>query len=142
LDTVGLFDERPDFFAVEDYDLWLRIAVQFPIIFAPGEVAAVRRHAQSISRDVVALRGRVLQVLAKIEQLYPNLVRECPAARHEGYARNHGAIALAELQQAHWRSGLIHGFYALSHTVQMPGGRLAAFLAWSRRRRMREGALT
>ncbi len=141
LDSVSFFDERPDFFAVEDYDLWLRIAAQFPIIYAPGKVAAVRRHGQSISRDVVTLRGRVLQVLAKIEQLYPNLVHEYTNARHEAYARNHGAIALAQFQQKEWAPAFWHGCSAMAHTLRMSGFGLAAFLAWRRRRRLRESAL-
>jgi glycosyltransferase involved in cell wall biosynthesis len=139
LDRVGLFDERPDFLAVEDYDLWLRIAAQFQVLYVPGEVAAIRRHQQSISRDTAILRSRVLQVLAKADALYPALMCQHGRARHEGYARNHGAVALAELQQRRLRCGLAHGFQALVHTLQMPGFGLAAFAAWRKRRRLRQG---
>ena len=95
LEVVGRFDERPDFFAVEDYDLWLRVAARYPIVYAPGEVAAIRRHSTGISKQVAELRARKLLVLAKIEAQYPELVRSHRAELHEGYARGHGAVASA-----------------------------------------------
>lgn len=140
LDVVDLFDECSDFFAVEDYDLWLRITAQFQVLYVPGEVAAIRRHRQSISRDVATLRGRVLQVLAKMDAFYPDLVGQYCDARHEAYARNHGAIAAAELQQGHLGLGFAHGFQALSHMLRMQGLGLGAFAAWWSRRRLRQGA--
>jgi len=140
LDVVGMFDERPDFFAVEDYDLWLRIAAQFPVIYVPGDVAAIRRHRQSISRDVATLRGRVLLVLAKMDALYPDLMRQYRDARHEAYARNHGAIAAAQLKQGYIVSGLLHGLQAFTHTVHMPRLGADAFAAWWQRRKKRRGA--
>ena len=140
MDTVGLFDERPDFFAVEDYDLWLRIAAQFPVIYAPGNVAAIRRHQQSISRDVAALRRRVLRVLDKMQVLYPQLMHQHQGARHEAYARNHGAIAVAELKQGHVAPGLSHGLQALTHALRMPKLGTGAFMAWWQRRNRRRGA--
>jgi glycosyltransferase involved in cell wall biosynthesis len=140
LEAVGVFDERPDFFAVEDYDLWLRVAACFPIIYVPGDVAAIRRHQQSISRDVATLRRRVLRVLAKMDALYPQLMREHRAARHEAYARNHGAVALAELERAHIALGLWHGLLAFTHALQMPGLGANAFVAWWQRRDKRRGA--
>ena len=139
MDTVGLFDERPDFFAVEDYDLWLRIAAQFPVIYAPGNVAAIRRHQQSISRDVAVLRGRVLLVLTKMDVLYPHLMQRHPAARHEAYARNHGAIAAAELKQGRVRRGLSHGLRAFTHVLRAPKLGAGAFVAWWKRRSIRRG---
>ena len=140
LAAVGFFDERADFFAVEDYDLWLRIAAQYPVLFVPGEVAAIRRHSQSISRDVVVLRTRVLRVLEKMDALYPNLVRQYSSARHEAYARSYGAIALAEMQQGGVFSGFRHGLAALSHTLRMPGLGMKEFAAWWRRRRLRSAS--
>ena len=139
LDTVGMYDERPDFFAVEDYDLWLRIAAQFPVIYAHGNVAAIRRHQQSISRDVAILRGRVLLVLTKMDALYPHLMQRHPVARHEAYARNHGAIAAAELKQGHIAPGLSHGLRAFTHALRMPKLGTGAFVAWWQRRNRRRG---
>jgi len=140
LDRVGLFDEQPDFRAVEDFDLWLRIAAEFPVLYVPGDVAAIRRHSQSISRDVAVLRSRALKVMAKAELQYPDLMHQYRAARHEGYARTHGAVAVAELKQGHLGAGLKHGLQALAHALQMPGLGLGAFSAWLARRRQRQGA--
>lgn len=137
LDVVGLFDERPEFFAVEDYDLWLRIAAHFPFVYAPGDVAAIRRHKQSISRDVASLRSRALLVLAKLEASDPDLARRHRPALDEGYARNHGAVALAQFQQRQVLSGLSHAVQALRCSLRTPGLGTKPLLEWARRRRVR-----
>jgi len=137
LDVVGMFDERPDFLAVEDYDLWLRIAAQLPVIYAPGNVAAIRRHGQSISRDVAVLRRRVLRVLAKIEATHPHLTSPHRAALNEGYARNHGAIALARFEERRILAALTHTLQALRYSLGTPGLGTRAFLDWIHRRRVR-----
>ena len=140
LDRVGPFDEQPDFHVGEDFDLWLRIAAEFPVLYVPGDVAAIRRHSQSISHDVAVLRSRALQVLAKMDQLYPQVMKQYPAARHEAYARTHGAVAAAELRQVHLGACLRHSLQAMMHTVQLPGLGLPVFTAWLARRRSRQGA--
>ena len=137
LDMVGTFDERPDIVAVEDYDFWLRIAAKFPVIYAPGDVAAIRRHGQSISGDVATLRTGVLRVLAKLEATYPHLARQHRDALNEGYARNHGAVALARLEQRQILSGLGHAFQALGYSLRTPGLGTKPFLEWIGRRRAR-----
>jgi glycosyltransferase involved in cell wall biosynthesis len=137
LDAVGTFDERPEFFAVEDYDLWLRIAARFPLVYVPGDVAAIRRHGESISRDVAALRTGVIQVLAKLEASHPQLTRQHRTALCEGYARNHGAVALARFRQGQISGGLRHAFQALRYSLSTPGCGTRALLQWLRRRRVR-----
>jgi len=137
LDTVGLFDERSEFFAVEDYDLWLRIAARFPLIYVPGDVAAIRRHGESISRDVAALRTGVIQVLAKLETSHPQLARQHRTALCEGYARNHGAVALARFRQGQISGGLRHAVQALRYSLRTPGWGTRALVQWIQRRRLR-----
>jgi glycosyltransferase involved in cell wall biosynthesis len=137
LDSVGLFDERPEFFAVEDYDLWLRIAARFPFIYVPGDVAAIRRHGGSISRDVAPLRMGTLRVLAKLETTHPQLVRQYRAALHEGYARNHGAIAAALVEERRFLPVVRHTMYAFTYGLRTAGLGTVAFRAWIRRRRVR-----
>jgi glycosyltransferase involved in cell wall biosynthesis len=137
LDTVGTFDERPEFFAVEDYDLWLRIAARFPLIYVPGDVAAIRRHGESISRDVAALRTGVIQVLAKLQASHPELTRQYQAALYEGYARNHGAVALSRFRQGQVSGGFWHSIQALRYSLGTPGWGARALLQWLRRRRVR-----
>ena len=137
LDVVGLFDERPEFLAVEDYDLWLRIAAHFPFVYAPGDVAAIRRHRQSISRDVASLRSRALMVLAKLEANHPELTYPQRAALNEGFARHHGAIAGAMLEERHLLPATSHAFHALQYSLRTPGLGTKPFLEWVRRRRVR-----
>jgi len=137
LDVVGAFDENPDFFGVEDYDLWLRIAAQFSVIYAPGDVAAIRRHKQSISRDVAAHRARALLVLAKIEAMYPHLARRHRAPLNEGYARHHGAIALALLGERQTLPVLRHALQGLRYSLGTPGFGTRALLDYIQRRRAR-----
>ena len=137
LDIVGLFDERPEFFAVEDYDLWLRIAAHFPFVYAPGDVAAIRRHGESISRDVASLRSRALVVLAKLEASHPELTPPQRAALNEGFARHHGAIAGALLEERHLLPATSHAVQALRCSLRTPGLGTKALLDWLRRRRLR-----
>jgi glycosyltransferase involved in cell wall biosynthesis len=137
VDAVGTFDERPEFFAVEDYDLWLRLAARFPLIYVPGDVAAIRRHGESISRDGAVLRTGVIQVLAKLEASHPQLARQHRTALCEGYARNHGAVALARFGQGQISAGLRHAFQALRYSLRTPGWGTRALLQWIRRRRVR-----
>jgi len=137
LETVGVFDENPDFFAVEDYDLFLRVAAMFPAIYVPGDVAAVRRHSESISRDAANLRSRFILVLQKMEAMYPDLVRQHRDALNEGYARNHGAVALAQLEQGEILPALGHLVQAFRYNLRTPGYGTRAFLQWVRRRRVR-----
>jgi len=137
LDVVGPFDERPEFIAVEDYDLWLRIAAHFPFVHAPGDVAAIRRHRQSISRDVAALRSGVLQVLQKLEQTQPHVRRQHRAALAEGYARNHGAIAAALWRERKLMPAARHSLHALRYSLQTPRLGTLAFRGWIRRHRVR-----
>jgi len=137
LDAVGLFDESPDFFAVEDFDLWMRLAAYTPFVYAPGDVAAIRRHAGGISRNTTRLRRSVLAVLATCDRRFPALMQQHAAARHEAYALSHGAVAAAEARERRWRPALSHGISAAGHLLQMPGLGLPALRAWRRRSSVR-----
>ena len=142
LEKAGPFDEDPALFVAEDYELWLRVAAHFPFIYTPGDVAAIRRHRQSISRDVATVRSGVLRVLAKLEATNPQLARQYRDALNEGYARNHGAIALALFAERQILSGLRHAFQALRYSLGSPGFGTRAFFQWVLRRRVRgKGAM-
>jgi len=134
---VGAFDEDPALWVSEDYELWLRIAARFPCVFVAGRVAAVRRHSESISRDVAAVRGCSLLALAKLEGSRPDLRLSYSAAFNEGYARNHGAIALAHLHQGQIARGLSHAWHALQFSLRTPRFGTKALLDWLRRSRLR-----
>jgi glycosyltransferase involved in cell wall biosynthesis len=137
LDAAGMFDERPEFFGVEDYDLWLRIAARFPAVYVPGQVAAIRRHSQGISQDVTSLRAGALKVLASLEAAHPQVAREHRAAINEGYARNHGAIAAALWRQGKLLPAARHGLHALRHSLRTPLLGTVVFREWVRRRSVR-----
>lgn len=137
LDAVGLFNESPEFFAVEDFDLWLRLASQTQFVFAPGDVAAIRRHAGGISRNTARLRRGVLAVLAACDRHFPVLMQQHIAARHEAYALSHGAVAAAEARERHWRLALSHSLSAAWHMLQMPCLGFPALNAWRLRSRIR-----
>ena len=140
LDEVGAFDEALTLRGVEDYDLWLRLAARFPILYVPGDVAAIRRHADNISKNPATIRMGVLHVLEKMRTVAPHLVQRHRAAWHEGAARSHGAIMLARLQKRHVGAACHHTWRAVSHAVRTPGAGLPAFRAWWQRRALRRGA--
>jgi len=140
LDQVGIFDENPDFYGVEDYELWLRIAARFPFLHLPGDVAAIRRHENSISSHFTIHKSRVLRVLQHIEKLHPDLTRTYRQQLYEGYARNYGGLALAQLRQHQILPALNNGRLAFSYVLRKPRMGVQAFVAWWKRRKQRRAA--
>jgi glycosyltransferase involved in cell wall biosynthesis len=64
LEEVGLFDESPELVAVEDYELWLRIARCFALAFVDEPLVRVRLHANlsakpsvTVVRNVAVIRS-------------------------------------------------------------------------------------
>lgn len=140
LQVVGLFDENSDFFAVEDYDLLLRLAAQFQFVYEPGSVAAIRRHAGSISREAMAHKRRILQVLAKIEDSFPELADGHADAFHEAGVRLNGALAWGELRNRNLTTGLHHTFICVNHMTHVPGRTMRWGTTWLRNRQKRHSA--
>ena len=65
LDQVGLFDTDPDLIAIEDTDLWLRIALKYVIKCTDGlPLLIYRMQPQSISKEVERKTTRFL-IIAK-----------------------------------------------------------------------------
>jgi glycosyltransferase involved in cell wall biosynthesis len=137
-DTAGGFDEG--LVCAEDYDLWLRLAAHFSMLYIPGCVAAIRRHKGSLSENAAQVRSDALSVLRKAEHQFPQLSRRARAACHEGYARNHGAIAVARLGEGRLLSAVAHGMSALAHAVRTRWAGVPAFVAWWKRRQVRRAA--
>lgn len=137
LDAAGLFDESPAFIAVEDFDLWLRLAALTPFDYAQGDVAAIRRHTGGISRNTASLRRGVLNVLAACDRRSPALMQQHASARHEAYALSHGAVAAAEARAHHWRAAMTHSLAAGNHLLRLPGLGVPAMRAWHQRNRLR-----
>lgn len=65
LDLTGAFDESPQCVAVEDRDLWLRIAKKFKVRFIDEELGYYRVLEASISRDPEKMIARKKYVIEK-----------------------------------------------------------------------------
>ncbi|MCC6454285.1 MAG: glycosyltransferase [Caldilineaceae bacterium] len=139
LEASGGFDEHPDLLVAEDYDLWLRLALQTSFQYVPGDVAAIRLHPGNISANTLRIRQRILGILQRLDAQRPALMAQYALARHEAYAINHGAIAQEALRQRHTGLAMHHLGRALWHTAQLPGFGLAFLRAWKNRRRLRLG---
>lgn len=73
LETVGLFDESLP--CAEDENLWLRIALRYPIALLPLPLAYVRIRAASLSRDIEALGKAVHRHLDLLPARYPEVAQ-------------------------------------------------------------------
>lgn len=137
LDAIGMFREDPDLFGVEDYSLWTRLAAKYPFVYIPGEVAGIRRHSSSMSRDGITLRKRVVRVLDEMQALHPLLMQQYADECHEGYALSYGAVAAASIRNGQWTMGMKYATQALSHFIKLPGLGIPAWRTWRRRSRVR-----
>jgi len=63
LKQTGIFNESDTLRAVEDFDLWLRIARLYPVGFLPVVLARYRSHAQGISSATIKLLENRLHLL-------------------------------------------------------------------------------
>lgn len=77
LHAVGLFDESLR--CAEDENLWMRIALKYPIVLLPAPLAHVRIRADSLSRDNAALSAAVHRHLDLLPQRYPEIARRLGA---------------------------------------------------------------
>ena len=141
LEAVGPFDENRDFFAVEDYELLLRLAAQVQFVYEPGSVAAIRRHAGSISKEVLALKRRILHVLNKIEACFPELATRHAGAFHEAAVRLHGALAWGDLRNRRLWASLSHSVICGKHVAHVPGRTIHWTIAWLSNHHKRHSAL-
>lgn len=65
LDDVGLFDEAPELMALEDYDLWLRVAKRYRIACVGRILGRYRVHPASMSRNEVLENKKLLRLFEK-----------------------------------------------------------------------------
>jgi glycosyltransferase involved in cell wall biosynthesis len=72
-DQCGLFDESPLFRIGEDWEMWLRIAAQYPVGYRAEVLAKHREHTFSLSfgADPMTALASHLAVIEKITALYP-----------------------------------------------------------------------
>jgi glycosyltransferase involved in cell wall biosynthesis len=140
LQQAGGFREEAEFVVVEDYELWLRLAMTARFQFVPGEVAAIRLHGNNISGVSGRVHRALLNVLAALDAEQPALMQQHRVARHEAYARSHGGLAASALRQKQWGVAVGHLAAALSHTLQLPGLGLPTVQKWRARNRLRRMA--
>jgi glycosyltransferase involved in cell wall biosynthesis len=67
-EIAGRFDETPVINTGEDYDLWMRLAYHFPIMFLPGPVAVYRPHASGRRATAVATGVRPDRIRYSVEK--------------------------------------------------------------------------
>lgn len=60
---VGLFNERRDFFAVEDYDLWLKLSQKYNFYFLNEILGEYTLHSKNISSDIWNQRNSEIRVV-------------------------------------------------------------------------------
>ncbi|HSR20970.1 MAG TPA: glycosyltransferase [Anaerolineales bacterium] len=107
LESAGYFDESPDVAPVEDWDLWLRIAADFPVACVPEPLVTLRLHESSF------LAGTPMQVrIASLETVVDR------AARRE-------AVRLGPL-----RKKALFGVYYAAGVADFRRGRLPAARIW------------
>lgn len=65
-DTVGLFDESLR--ACEDWDMWLRIALQYQFDFVNTVLVSIRVHQNNMQKDLMRMLSAELMVLNKFTE--------------------------------------------------------------------------
>ncbi len=122
IERVGGFDESPSLCAVEDYDLWLRVARLASGRFLPEVLVRYRVHEMNISGDKAFMLKHQRQVLET------NMERAGVEERIRNHARSRMSVEdfkTAMMNGAARRSALVH----LEEAVRRdPGNRTARVL--------------
>lgn len=106
--TAGPFHERVE--GAEDYDLWLRIARDYPIVYLPEVLAVYRDHASSYRSTIGAVR-LMTNISSSIKELRdslgPDRENERAAARERIATLSLAALGL--MHDPHdWRLASLH----------------------------------
>lgn len=70
-ETFGPFDEDPALLAVEDYDLWLRVAAERPVRYVDRPLGRYTVHETSLSANPRRIFDGVRTILTKLERDVP-----------------------------------------------------------------------
>ena len=112
IEAVGLFDDNPDMLGVEDWDLWLRVAMRYPVYLVSLDLATIRLVRGSISavENTVRIFKGEQRVLAKLRAL-PRPQRPSLLLYARARTRSHLGAAWGEMVcgngDASWRHLLI-----------------------------------
>lgn len=95
LERVGGFDEAIRW--MEDWDLWLRLAVRYPAGYGSQPTFVQRKGPGTLSSDREAMTRMRFHILVKIHRLFPVAVKGAgrPACRSVAGAHNQFGYALA-----------------------------------------------
>jgi glycosyltransferase involved in cell wall biosynthesis len=111
--AVGGLCEAPEIRAVEDYDLWLRLAARHPFVFVPQPTLSIRRWSKGMSatsvtsgweRELAAIRKTLADETLPLEKLGSSRqarLRQLHRALAKQYWRD-GAFARAARHGLHW----------------------------------------
>ncbi|HYE91998.1 MAG TPA: glycosyltransferase, partial [Terriglobales bacterium] len=94
LDAVGTFDASPHL-GKEDWDLWVRIAHEFPAAYVPDALAYVRRTPGSMMTNRTVMAEATLRAMARIEARFPTEVAAAAADWRRMRAQQYLEIAVS-----------------------------------------------
>ncbi len=78
LEKSGLFDEDRELISIEDYELWLRIAMHYPVGYINERLASYRIHSSNISSNLEASIKKNFFITEKFEREFPELETRYP----------------------------------------------------------------
>lgn len=100
LREVGGFDEAIR--GTEDWDLWLRLALRYPIRHSPEPTFVYRRMPHTLSADRPAMDRARYQTLVKIHRLFPQEVAAAGSAARRSVADAHNCFGYALVGETRW----------------------------------------
>lgn len=134
LDQAGLFDESIAMGI--DWDLWLRIAVDWEFDFTPEPTYVYRIWSGQMSRNWRGRYEHAFRIMAKFLACHPD--RVAPAVVASAYADTYTNLAAEELNHVGMRACLATLGKALRHRATFwPAWRLLLLMPWYRYRALR-----
>jgi hypothetical protein len=116
-DTVGLFNESPSVAAVEDWELWLRIAAHFPLGCVRQNLCTLRLHGDSFLA-ALPTSERLLHLQTVVEAAVRRQPARLSRLRHQALANIHYAAGVHAFRQQYLQEarhqfvqGLRHGLW-------------------------------
>jgi len=142
LDAIGGFD--PGLRACEDYDLYLRMAHRFPILYGPGVLAEYWHHGSNMSLDAAMMLRTALKVLRRHEgearrSSATSAYRAGVVGWKRFYVGQWGGSALDAARRRRVDGAMIRQGLALTRLAPATGLRLAALKSSRMARRVRRG---
>lgn len=101
LRTVGGFDETIR--GTEDWDLWLRLAVRYPVRYSPEPTFLYRLGTDTVSSDREGMDRARYQTLVKIGRLFPREVASAGPAARRSVADAYNGLGYLLAAERRWR---------------------------------------